>query len=504
MTGHHPQQRLWLALRFPDFCLNALCLSAAESREIIAEKQKVVYATLQAKDSGVVLGMNVSSAQLLTGREALSRNLQLEQQALQKLAYSLYQFTPYIEEYICAHEYGLLLEVSQCLCLFNGIEKLCEQVFRCLEPSGFSFDFGIAHTAKGAWLLSYHHYAVDAADRRDIFVHRLNKIPLRYLKQYTKQVEQLAKSGFHCLGDVARQIEATAIGSLNQRFEQGFIDTICEIFDIGKNFFQASLFKKPRKIYSPQEGFCATLDFDYPIKKLDHLQPALKSLLEQMENYFVKRQCEFTKITWCFYNIFSHKVAIDIQCAYPQVSSSMFYELSCLKLDAQGLPFEIDSLVLQCDNYTIIHNRNRSFAFSAGEDKQSSEESFALIAAKLSMFLGDKSIFKISYQDSHVPEISNCEVGVEQQVNQNLPLLHRQALRPCWIFKVPYKISIKKQGLYWRGYISLVSKAERIDTLWWQEGLRRDYFLAQRQDYLYLWVFLDLKTTHWYVHGIFA
>jgi len=58
--------------------------------------------------------------------------------------------------------------------------------------------------------------------------------------------------------------------------------------------------------------------------------------------------------------------------------------------------------------------------------------------------------------------------------------------------------------LYWEGYISLLSKEERIESDWWSLPVNRDYFLAKRDDNLYLWVFMDRNKAKWYVQGVFA
>ena len=45
---------------------------------------------------------------------------------------------------------------------------------------------------------------------------------------------------------------------------------------------------------------------------------------------------------------------------------------------------------------------------------------------------------------------------------------------------------------------------ERIETGWWRQGtVRRDYYRVETEAGCRFWLFRDLKTGDWYLHGSF-
>ena len=48
----------------------------------------------------------------------------------------------------------------------------------------------------------------------------------------------------------------------------------------------------------------------------------------------------------------------------------------------------------------------------------------------------------------------------------------------------------------------ITSGPERIEAGWWDQGeVRRDYYIVRTSTGADLWVFRDLKTQAWYLHG---
>src|SRR5690606_8764539 len=112
----------WLAMRLVGLPLNALGIDSATPQALaITQIQRVVCSNAEAQARGVLVGMDITTAQLLcqgaSQYAVQARNTILEHQALEQLAEQLYQFTPYIETYSCQTKAAarLLLEVSRCL-----------------------------------------------------------------------------------------------------------------------------------------------------------------------------------------------------------------------------------------------------------------------------------------------------------------------------------------------------------------------------------------------------
>ncbi len=499
--------RLWLALRFSDLPLNVLGFdSQSEHAKVVIEKQRVIGSNACADAAGIVFGMDVTTATLLSGCESYTRDRELERQALAQLSEQLYQFTPYIETYFCETRphAGLLLEVSSCLKLFSGIQALSSQIIQYLQNTFFSVAIGLAHTAKGAWLLSFEKYEITGDENKTIFCERLKQLPVQLLYDYPKVVEGLTKTGFDTLGDIARQIDAQSISSMKKRFGADFATSICDIFGIEQDFQQSSLFEKPAMIYQPKETFIEILQFDYPINQLDQLQWPMETLLQKLSDYLRKRQLQCQHIEWTLADIYHNKENVNVYADTAQREGRLFYQLTHIQLEQRPLPFDVDTVELRCIHTAPIQNRSQLLDFNQTKRADRRSHDFATTAAKLKARLGNAAIFKLSYCDSHFPEVSNIAIPLQEKSTQLLPTLHSVAVRPTWLFAEPALIETRKQGLYWRGHLELLLGPERIQGNWWKIPMARDYFLAQRHDNVRLWIFLDIHTKQWYVHGVFG
>lgn len=510
--NHHrqeysPDSRLWLALRLPALPLNVLGLSATNEQPVVViEKQHIVCASDAACKAGVKTGMNLTRAQLLSDCEAYLRDPDLETKALAALAQQLYQFTPHIETYICpfAPQAGLRLEISRCLALFAGVNALSARIFNYLRTTHYQFEYGLAHSAQGAWLLSFVPFAIAGNEDTDLFCARLKALPIQLLQDYPQAVEALEKTGFTTLGDIARQIDAQSLSSIRKRLWKPFAQYIQDIFGIEQNLQQKALFDKPLAVLQPITFFMESIDFDYPITLTEQLHFPIETLLQKLSDYLRKRQFECQHIEWTLLDIFRNSSVIDVHCDSGQSSWELLYDLTLIQLDNRDLPFEVDSIKLACRTTSPLQNSSLTLAFDSHRQSRNAGRSLAISLAKLKARLGDAAVCKLSYRDSLLPELSNALIPVNETCNQQLPDKHRKGLRPTWLLPSPIQIEERQNGLYWRGYLQILLGPDRIRSNWWQTPVARDYFLAKRNDNVRLWIYLDLLQKNWYVHGVFA
>ncbi|MEN0036321.1 MAG: DNA polymerase Y family protein [Cellvibrio sp.] len=497
--------RLWLALRLPDLPANALAIDLYHDAPlVIIEQRYVVWANTIAVAKGVMRGMDASTAQLLSGCVHQERQLSFEQSLLAELSAQLYAFTPYIETYTSKQvpQSGLLLEISSCLMLFGGARAFVEKIVQFFAAKNVTLAIGLAHSAQAAWLLSFVHYDIHGAESKPVFVERLQQLPIQLLHDYPAQVDALEKTGFVTFGDIARQIAAQSISSIKKRFGHEFAQTLCDIFGIDQDFQQSSLFEKPVVMYKPQEFFSEEIQFEYPINQVDQLQAPVENLLQQLADFLRKRQWETHQIEWTLADIYHSKEVMSVYADTAQSHWQLFFDLTLIQLENRDLPFEVDTLALSCRNAQPIQTQSQLLAFDSR--RKHNGQAFTTTAAKLKARMGDTCIYKLSYRDSYIPEDSNQRIALNQSSNQQLPDRHLAALRPSWLFKSPIEIEVRQRGLYWRGYLTLLAGPERLQGNWWKAPSARDYFLAQRNDYVRLWVFRDLHKKQWYVQGIYG
>lgn len=81
--------------------------------------------------------------------------------------------------------------------------------------------------------------------------------------------------------------------------------------------------------------------------------------------------------------------------------------------------------------------------------------------------------------------------------------------RPLWLLPTPQMLAERAGSPQWHGPLKLLSRAERLESGWWDQGeggavgdVRRDYFVASNPLGQWAWVFRNADG--WFLHGLFA
>lgn len=505
--------RLWLALRFRDLPLSALPDGTDDGSGaiVVVEKRRVVFCNIAARKAGIVRGTDLATAQLLSNCRVFQRDRQRELNTLHQLRDDLYQFTPHIDIQQSRHtpQSGLLLEISTCLRLFRGLQNLYHRVQTYLQGASLDVRAGLGHTAQGAWLLSFTHYDIAgpetcATENTAVFIERLHRLPVQVLQDYPEAVNALTQMGFTTLGDIAQQIQSSAVSSLAKRLGRDFAQAIMDIYDIGSNFNQAGLFNRPAPTYVPEELFERQVQFDFPVIAIDYLKPAIESLLQDLSEFMHLRHLACQHIQWRLSDIYRRLDCVDVYSDVPQSGWQLLYDLTLIHLENKPIPFEVDCLTLVYRNKLPRQTASSPLNLSGQHRQHGDTQDLAIAMAKLKTRLGDDAVHKVSYKDSLIPELSHTIVALAEKCCQQLPDIHRHSLRPNWLFSPPTAIGHRGERLYWQGYLALMAGPERVTGHWWDNPVARDYYLARRQDNVAVWVYQDLYDRQWYVHGVFS
>ena len=428
-----------------------------------------------------------------------------EEELLTDLSAQMYEFTSYIETFAPQFiaQAGLLLEVATSLSLFKGVESLVNLIQQQLEQMQFPFELGIAHTAKGAWLLTHHEQLILSVDAVEEFIEQLKTLPIQLLHEFPKDVEALEKTGFVTLGDIAQQIHAQSISGIKKRFSASFTEEISSIFGIEHDFHQPTLFEKPATVFQPEEHFSDVFELEYPTNNATFLRWPVEVLLKKLTDYLCKRQLETQRIEWIFSDIHRNKETLSVYCDVPQSHWELFFKLTLIQIDARELPFEVDTLMLSCPHTLRLQRKNQTLVFDDNQRKFSQTD-LTITLAKLGALLGETSITKLSYRDSFLPEECNAEISLNQKPNQVIPETYRTIAKPFWLLSDPAPVEMRAHGLFWQGLLTLHPSPRRVRSRWRDNPISRDYYIARHQDNSHLLVFRDNQTKQWYVQGVFA
>lgn len=498
--------KLWFGLRLPNLSFDALLLEDVTLNVVVIEKQQVIWVSDIAAEAGAEAGMDITTAQLLSNCVYLERDRLREQEYLSRLCADLYCFTPHLETHTCkAHPFaGLLLEVSSCLSLFGGCKSLQQQISEYLQERNIVVVMGIAHTAPGAWLLTFDELDYTGAEVRADFITHLKQLPIELIVDYPKEVDGLAKTGFNTLGDLAYQIERQTISGIKKRFGHGFTDYLCSVFGIDMDFNQGSLFSPPVSSFTPIEVFLKSTEFEYPTTSTALMEWPIQTLLQQLSDFLRRRQLAAQYIEWELSDIHKAKEVIKVFADSPQVHWQLFYDLTMIQLEHREFNFEVDSLALSCKQTLQITSSSNILFLDKVKPMSDYDKDFALTAAKLKARLGNDAVYKLSYRNVLAPELSQKMLPLNESASCSLPPELEDALRPTWLMPSPVPIEERSRGLYWRGYLNIIMGPERIQGDWIDVPLSRDYYVAVRHDHVRLWIFKDLSRQDWFVHGIFG
>ena len=165
----------------------------------------------------------------------------------------------------------------------------------------------------------------------------------------------------------------------------------------------------------------------------------------------------------------------------------------------------VEALCLQAEEVTA-----RPGASGALFEQAVVGEGLALCLERLQARLGAGAVRVLAGQADHRPECATGwrEPDLDLPVSAASPASHPPP-RPLWLLPAPQALREERGRPYWQGPLSLQSRAERLESGWWDEGeagaagdLRRDYFVARNPHGQWAWVFRDSEG--WFLHGLFA
>ena len=561
---------LWLAIHFPllplevfhndlDDCASSITTGGKKSRKeqpvAIYEEQRgrsiISYCNNHAIKKGIDIGMTDSSAlALYHDIHFIARDINKEKQLLQYLAETAYQFSSQIVIYTTQHPtslsqqqktqnnlHSLLLEISRSLKLFHGIDNLTALIKKTfsqheLSPTGFSHHIANAKTPLLSELLARNLSDVSANKALQQLEHNKTTldIPITLLDCEHTSKQQCETMGLNTLKSVL-QLPRKALG---RRFNQHFIQHLNQI--------DGSL-AHPQNVFKPPRYFFRELFFLHGLRNHEQLQPPMEKLLKTLKKYLQLNQITATEIDWRFYRFSKKSQHLIIRFSKAQISISEMLSLSLLQLPQLTMDSPVESIGLTTKKFLPInseynqkHNRHSHDLFGiigkkTGLNAPAPPNGDArLLQDSIQAKLGSGALLSIR-SDSHIlPERKNHRHPVGNIHNQRyssaiLKSPHKneqhnlaEHLAPTWLFEKPVAIHVRakkentldvndKKGEY---QLNILKGPQRIETQWWENTTRRDYFIAGRisasgKHYSAIyWVFQDLLNRKWFIQGIYS
>lgn len=462
---------------------------------VVLARQRVVCANDCAREFGIKAGMSTSTVHALlgdTGHRVLERDIAAEASSLQHLQAWAYSITPALE---CWQQDCLQLEISGCLTLFGGLERLVNTAIQDLQRRGFEVSIGVAPTRRAAWLLSHSELALATAVEAPL-EDRISDLTLDYLEEFPKAVTDLHRAGIHTFGDLLK-LPAHSLGKRCGAPFQYWLEQM-----LGTRA-EAAIH------YQPPPAFQDALWFGFEIRNQQELHPAMQDLLQRLSAFLRNTQLNTQNIEWQMLRMRGTPLKLPIHSSTAQLNWQVWLELSKLRLEQQQLPDNVEGLGLSVTEFDALSQLDDDL-FNTARNKEPLHQ----LTDRFRSRLGLQAVKQLSLREEHIPEQSCYQDSgtVVQRSQSNAhsgsSVLSNQPAgqqRPFWLFAEPQPARKEGEQLYWNGKLKLIYGPERIEDGWWQPApVSRDYYIAQGADGQPLWVFEDRRNRCWFVHGVFA
>ncbi|HEX6733214.1 MAG TPA: DNA polymerase Y family protein [Azonexus sp.] len=482
---------LWLALYFPLFALEALPLR--QSPSAVVGCGRILAGDPGAAAAGIMPGQKLSTALGLAPElRVFERDPAREAAALTALACAAGRFTPSVS---LAPPDGLLLEIGGCLRLFGGVEAIVDAVRTACGEQGWSTDWAVAPTPLAARWLARAGAAriVMAADELPGALASLSCAAPGWSAEVVARLESF---GLRRLGDLA----ALPTAGLRQRLGNGPVDDLLRARgDV----------PDPQRCFVFPERFATALELPSRVEHAEGLAFAGQRLFAALAGWLHSRQALVRVCTLELRHDDGSSSALPLRLGEPSADEARLLRLLREHLGRLTLQAPVEALRLEADEVIARPgDSGRLFAEAvAGEGA-------AACLERLRARLGEAAVQVLGLRADYRPECTTVTADPLAAVASR-PAASGQAAqmppvtRPLWLLPVPQPLAEEADGPHWHGPLHLLTRAERLESGWWDGGeegtagdVRRDYFVARNRQGQWAWIFRDGQG--WFLHGLFA
>lgn len=472
---------IWVGVRFDGLALEVMERHDHRPMAIIE------HGRVHVSDAPVIeSGMTASTAQALVADLIVTaRQSTLEDQAMQGLALWAYQYTPNI---VLATENTLLFEIGSCQRLHGDLIDLLAHMRGELEQRGHRVAISLAHTPKAAWLLALPHPPLALCEGSCIDIPLLQRqlatVPIDLLPIDPKVTSRLHNMGIETLGRVLA-FDAALLG---KRFGADFIRYLQQL---------TGHLPDPQPLIELKPEFEHSTVFLDGVPDRQMLVFPMKRLLQSLSDYLIARQLHCRSVQWLFGDFHQIRATLDIDLSRPHHHWKPLLDVSQLRLEQVEMPELVFNLTLFADQFVPAGAVSQQLF----EEDTADEESHALLD-KLASRLGVDALQRLCTTESLWPEAASTTVPISAPT---VASTYPPGERPTWLLPKPQPLRERDKQLWWRKRLDILSGPERLGSPPERGRVHyRDYFIARETSGSVCWIFRELNSGRWFIHGLFA
>ncbi len=504
-----PASGIWLCLHFAQLPIEVFCRDRKDHPVVVSCRQKIQYMNQSASLIGIKSGNSMDTAYTVTNQIVnFERDEEKEFATLSHLAQWAYQFTPCVS---IKAPHSLLLDVSGCLKLFLGLPNLVQEVRSGLARLGYSAAIGISVTPLAALCFAEACFAeaergidknvVDSFDNTIIskVADSLQQVPVNALRIDKKIEESLQQMGIHTVGSLL----ALPTDGLSRRFGIFFADYLQRL--VGEK-------PDPQKFIGEDPRFHSDITFLSDVTNIQSLAFPVKRLIAELCDFLQVRQLQLNHLVFKLSHRCHPAKQFSIYLANPENDAAMFLMLTQLQLDKINDMPEVDNISLSANSFSqadahsgdLFHGtsfRQKDGRLHNNSDRDRTSRLLNMFRARL----GPQTCFGLSLANDHRPEKAWKTVRLNKKDYWFPEKEDRQNQRPLYLLNKPRFLLSTNGRPNMEGTLDLTLGPERIDFGWWDgNDAARDYYVARQSCGAHYWVYQDMKTREWFLHGIFS
>ena len=474
---------LWLALYFPQLPLELFAhgqpadLPLAVSHRL-GGRDLIARCNEPATERGVRPGMPLQAALALCETLRIrARDQPAERRALEALAPWAYQFSSHIS----FEPAMLLLEIGASARLFGGLEGLLRQIREQADALGHHRQWALAPTPMAAALLARRVPGSRVLQTRDLPA-AVGPIALTHFTRDPVLRKLVADLGLRNLGECL----ALPRPELARRGDPALLLQFDRLLGRAPD---------PREPWQPPERFEQKLELLGEISHQHALAFPARRLITALCGYLRGRGAGTQRLHWSLKHREAPPTEFEQGLLRPSRDPEHILALFRERSERLRLPGPVIELRLRVDDCLPFEEHNEELLADPApeQDRQ--------LLERLRARLGEDRVQGLRALPDHRPEQAwqLCEPG---KTGATAGVSSGQ---PPWLLHQPQPLQHSRGRPEYGGPLQLETLPRRVESGWWDEqGVARDYFLAQNPRGERLWVYRDRRSGGWFLHGVFA
>jgi protein ImuB len=482
--------QLWIAVCLPNLAFDALRCSVGNEPAVVVEAQDgqihVVAANGQARDFGIAPGCKLNAALALAASlKVLERSPRTERAHLESLAASAQTLTPIVS---IEPPETLLLEVSGSIKLFASLAAIKQKVEEKIAGRHWSHRLCAAPTPLSAlWLARA---ASEDVLSPGALRARLGSLPLCVTHWPAEVQALLTELGARTIGDCLRLPRA----GFARRVGLGRLDDLDRA--LGRRFDWRAEFKSPERWSDRRELYQESSDAEIFMAAVEHM---LDSLIAELR----RRQAQVRSLKIVFEHLAHPSTCESFDWVEPTHERDRLASLLRDRLERIVLPAPAIALRLSTGPLQALRSQLPDLF-----DKTPVETLAHVLLERLRSRLGLAAVYGLTLLAEHRPEYAwskSTATPLAGAPHAAAPPSPWSSTRPLWLLPRPVPLGSNEAHRYYEGKLECRDGPERIESGWWDEqDVSRDYYTAVSSLGQRLWIYKDLRSCDWHLHGLFG